>query len=159
MTVREDEIERADGSRGVYGVVEKADYALVIPCSDNGFVLVEQFRYPVGRRYWEFPQGSWDREADVPPEDLARAELAEETGYHAGAMRHLGRVFCAYGFCNQGCQVFAADDLTPGPPARDAGEQGMRMATFTAEEVERMIRTGAIADAPSIAGYGLLRLV
>ena len=31
MTVREDPIRRADGSTGIYGVVDKPDFALVIP--------------------------------------------------------------------------------------------------------------------------------
>lgn len=59
LSVREDEVVRADGSTGVYGVVDKPDFAVVIPKDFDGFWLVEQFRYPVGRRAWEFPQGSW----------------------------------------------------------------------------------------------------
>lgn len=31
MTVWEDQVQRADGSTGVYGVVDKPDFALVIP--------------------------------------------------------------------------------------------------------------------------------
>jgi ADP-ribose pyrophosphatase len=30
MRVREDAIERADGSRGIYGVAEKKDFAVVV---------------------------------------------------------------------------------------------------------------------------------
>src|SRR5690606_9465793 len=59
MTVREDVIRHADGSPGIYGVVEKPDFALVLPRWSRGFWLVEQYRYPVGRRACKFPQGSW----------------------------------------------------------------------------------------------------
>ena len=59
IRVREDVIERDDGSVGLYGVVERPDFALVIPAEADGFWLVEQFRYPLGRRSWEFPQGTW----------------------------------------------------------------------------------------------------
>ena len=59
IRVREDAVERADGSAGVYGVVEKPHFALVLPYERDGFWLVEQYRYPVGRRAWEFPQGTW----------------------------------------------------------------------------------------------------
>ena len=31
MTVREDEIERNNGARGIYGVVEKFDSAIIMP--------------------------------------------------------------------------------------------------------------------------------
>jgi hypothetical protein len=49
IRVREDAVVRDDGSTGVYGVVEKPHFALVIPAERNGFWLVEQFRHPVGR--------------------------------------------------------------------------------------------------------------
>ena len=41
IRVREDEIEHPDGSTGLYGVVERPDFALVIPAEDDGFWLVE----------------------------------------------------------------------------------------------------------------------
>src|SRR6187551_307522 len=58
MTVREDPIRRADGSTGIYGVVDKPDFALVIPLDGERMRLVEQYRYPIGMRRWEFPQGT-----------------------------------------------------------------------------------------------------
>ena len=59
MRLRRDEIERRDGSRGTYAFVEKTDFALVIPAENDGFHLVEEYRYPIGRRTWSFPQGGW----------------------------------------------------------------------------------------------------
>jgi 8-oxo-dGTP pyrophosphatase MutT (NUDIX family) len=88
MTVREDKTLRHDGAEGIYGLVEKPDFALVIPYADGGFHLVEQYRYAVKGRYWEFPQGSWEDKPDADPLALARGELAEETGLTAGAMTH-----------------------------------------------------------------------
>ena len=44
LTLREDEIRRPDGSAGIYSVVDKPDFALVIPAEPDGFHLVEQFR-------------------------------------------------------------------------------------------------------------------
>ena len=68
MRVREDTIRRRDGSTGIYGVVEKSDFVVIVPVEDDGQVhLVEQYRYPVKGRYWEFPQGSWEREPGVDP--------------------------------------------------------------------------------------------
>ena len=43
IRVREDAFELDDGSTGIYGVVEKADFALVVPEQDGGFWLVEQY--------------------------------------------------------------------------------------------------------------------
>ena len=56
MTLREDQVERLDGSQGTYAVIDKPDFALIIPTENDGFHLVEQYRYPTGRRMWEFPR-------------------------------------------------------------------------------------------------------
>ncbi|MDT4918555.1 MAG: hypothetical protein QOH89_3255, partial [Pseudonocardiales bacterium] len=80
MRVREDDVEFPSGARGTYSVVDKSDFVLVIPYADDGFWLVEQFRYPVGSREWEFPQGGWPAGSSGTPEQLAVAELREETG-------------------------------------------------------------------------------
>ncbi|MFJ8691288.1 NUDIX domain-containing protein [Micromonospora wenchangensis] len=93
MTVREDRIRRPDGSTGIYGVVEKPDFALVLPRWAKGFWLVEQFRYPVGRRAWEFPQGSWGHGVRGGASALARQELAAETGLRAETVTHLGHLY------------------------------------------------------------------
>ena len=60
MTVREDEIERDNGTRGIYGVVEKCDSAIVIPIEGDDVYLVEQYRYPVGMKTLEFPREAWN---------------------------------------------------------------------------------------------------
>ena len=158
MTVREDEIRQPDGSPGIYGVVEKPDFALVLPRCRDGFWLVEQFRYPVGRRAWEFPQGSWGSGATGDQAALARRELAEETGLRAGSMTHLGHLFEAYGYSTQGFDVYLATGLEEGAPDREVGEQDMIHRAFTDAEITGMIRSGQIVDAPSLAALTLYRL-
>jgi len=75
MRLRRDHIERRDGSRGTYAFIEKHDFALVIPAENDGFHLVEEYRYPIGRRTWSFPQGGWPSGETGEPEELARLEL------------------------------------------------------------------------------------
>ena len=158
IRVREDTVELADGSTGLYGVVEKADFALVIPAERDGFWLVEQYRYPLGRRSWEFPQGTWGNGKEGSAEDLARTELAEETGLRAGGLSHLGLLDLASGLMTQRFDVWVATDLTPGPTDREATESDMRMAFVPESELRQMIRGGRITDSPSLAAYSLLLL-
>jgi 8-oxo-dGTP pyrophosphatase MutT (NUDIX family) len=158
IRVREDAVERADGSTGVYSVVEKPDFALVLPYERDGFWLVEQFRHPVGRRAWEFPQGTWTAGSDGSAEELARAELAEETGLRAGSLRHLGHLDLAPGLSTQEFDVWLATDLTQGPTAREATEADMRSAFVTEAELRAMVRDGRFTDGPSLAAYSLLLL-
>ena len=156
MRVREDRVRRADGSEGIYGVIEKGDFAVIVAVQDGSVALVEQYRYPVGQRYWEFPQGSWDSATD--PLTLARAELMEETGLRAETMTHAGRLYLAYGFCNQAYDVFLATGLTQGERALDPEEQGLVSAMVPVAELERRILAGEIVDASTVAAFGLLRL-
>jgi ADP-ribose pyrophosphatase len=53
MTVREDAIRRADGSQGIFGVVEMRYFAVIAAVQANSIWLVEQYRYAVGRRFWD----------------------------------------------------------------------------------------------------------
>ena len=158
IRVREDVIERADGSTGLYGVVERPDFALVIPAERDGFWLVEQYRYPLGRRSWEFPQGTWGAGKDGSAEELARAELAEETGIRAGGLRRLGHLDLAPGLMTQGFDVWLATDLTAGAHAREASEADMRHAFVPEAELRAMIADGRFTDSPSLAAFSLLLL-
>jgi 8-oxo-dGDP phosphatase len=159
MKVREDQIRRADGSYGSYGVIDRPDYALVIARDGDRFCLVEQFRYPLGLRRWEFPQGTAPDLADVEPAALAERELREETGLRAEAMVFLGLLDVMPGLCSQRGRVFLATGITEGEHEREHEEQDMHSAWFSRGEVERMIVEGEITDAQSIAAWALFLLV
>src|SRR6266496_4821654 len=116
MTVREDDIRRADGSEGIFGVIDKPAYALVIPQDGDRFRLVEQFRYPIGQRRWEFPQGTAPDRAELDPRELAARELREETGLRAGKIVELALVHLAPGMSSQRGRVFMATEPTEGEP-------------------------------------------
>lgn len=160
MTVREDEIRRASGAAGVYAVLDKPPTGLAIPFDRGGFWLVEQYRYPIGQRSWEFPMGTLPDQADGDPFDVARSELSQETGLAAGRLRRVGRFFHASGQMSQACDVFLATDLTPDPraPAPDPEEEDLVLRWFTRSDVEKMLREGVIVDGSTIAAYGLLML-
>jgi 8-oxo-dGTP pyrophosphatase MutT (NUDIX family) len=158
MLVREDDIKREDGSTGIYGVVEKSDFALVVPFDGNGFYLVEQYRYPVEGRYIEFPQGGWEATKDADPAELARGELAEETGLRAGSLTYLGHLYEAYGYSNQGLHVFLATDLRQGPQDLTVEEADLRVSYFTVNEFRNAVLAGKVKDAATLAAYALVGL-
>ncbi|TDD93132.1 NUDIX hydrolase [Saccharopolyspora karakumensis] len=158
MAVREDGVRRNDGTAGIYGVIDKPNYALVIPLDGDRLHLVEQFRYPLGMRRWEFPQGTAPDRADVEAGELAARELREETGLRAANMLDLGLLDVAPGMSSQRGRVFLATGLTEGAHEREHEEQDMRTAWFSRTEFEKMIAAGEVTDAQSIAAYALLLL-
>jgi 8-oxo-dGTP pyrophosphatase MutT (NUDIX family) len=156
MRLRRDEIERRDGSRGTYAFVEKSDFALVIPAENDGFHLVEEYRYPIGRRTWSFPQGGFPPGRAGSPEELARLELLQETGLRAATLTKLGFLHCAHGLTSQGGHFFVATGLEPGPPQREHEEQDMRQGWVPRARFEEMISAGVITDDSTLAAYALL---
>ena len=158
MTVREDAIRRPDGSAGIYGVIDKPAYALIIAVDGDRVALVEQFRYPLGARRWEFPQGTAPGRADLEPTELAIRELREETGLRAGSITVLGTLDVAPGMSSQRGRVFLATDVSQGEADREHEEQDMHFAWFPRAEVEQMMLAGEITDAQSLAAYAQLLL-
>jgi 8-oxo-dGTP pyrophosphatase MutT (NUDIX family) len=158
MTVREDAVRRNDGSDGIYGVVDKPTAAVIIPRDGDRLHLVEQFRYPVGQRRWEFPMGTAPDRAELDPAELAVRELQEETGLVAGRMELLGDLDIAPGMSSQREHVFLATELATGPALREHTEQDMRSSWFSTAEFEEMVRGSRLVDAQSLAAYLLLLL-
>ncbi len=158
MVVREDDIRRPDGTIGIYGVIDKPTYALVIPYDGERFALVEQFRYPVGERRWEFPQGTAPDLAHADPVELAQRELQEETGLRAESFERLGQLDVAPGMSSQRGWVFLATGLTEGDSDPEHEEQDMHSAWFPRADVEQMIRGGEIVDAQSVAAFAMFLL-
>ncbi len=154
LRLREDRILRSNGKEGVYSVVDKDECAIILPIENDRVWLVEQFRYTIQQRAWELPQGGWE-EAVVDPEALARGELQEETGLHAERMVPLGSLWIAYGFTRQKQHVFLATNLTQAETDRDAEEHDLVVRSFAIADFERMMREGTIADASTLAAWGL----
>jgi 8-oxo-dGTP pyrophosphatase MutT (NUDIX family) len=159
--VREDVIERANGERGIYGVVDKEPACIIIPLDsapEGDFLyLVEQYRYTVGARFKELPQGGWET-ADVEAEEMARGELREETGLRAERMTLLTTLQIGYGVMNQKHYVFLAEGLTQGQHDRDAEETDLEVHRVSVAEFEAMLLDGAIVDNCTAAAWGIYRV-
>jgi 8-oxo-dGDP phosphatase len=156
MRLRKDDIERADGSPGTYAVIDRDDFALIIPAENGGFYLVEEYRYPLGRRVWSFPQGSFPAGEQGTPEELARTELAQETGLRAGQLTRLGTLSANHGASSQYGEHWLATGLVQGEPDLEPEELGLRHAWVSRKEFESMVGDGRIVDDTSLAAYALL---
>ncbi|MFK3659138.1 NUDIX domain-containing protein [Scandinavium sp. NPDC088450] len=158
MRLKEDRIERADGSQGVYSVIEKPDFAVIVPVFEGTIWVVEQFRYPLGKRTIELPQGSWELSPDADPIAVARGELAEETGLLAQKMEQIGYQKLAQGYSSQGYHIWLATDFVPGSQSLDAEEVGLTCRQMPVSTFEALIAEGKISDATSVAAFLLAKL-
>jgi ADP-ribose pyrophosphatase len=154
MTVREDEIERDNGARGIYGFVEKCDSAIILPIEGDQVYLVEQYRYPIGERSLEFPQGSLEKNG-VDPAEIAREELQGETGLVAERLECLGEIHIACAYTNQKTYAFVATGLTQAARRPDVEEHDLVIRKLSLAQLQEMIRDNRIKDAQTLAAWGL----
>ncbi|MBN2344015.1 MAG: NUDIX hydrolase [Deltaproteobacteria bacterium] len=157
FAVREDRIRRRSGREGIYGIIEKSDFAVIIPIENDHIYLVEQYRYPLKKRYMELPQGAFDGEGERTPLQVAEMELREETGLIAGKMRYVGAQFLAVGFSNQQYHVYVATELNQREPMLEAEEEGLVCKAVPIAAFEQMIRDGEVMDATTVNAYLLAK--
>ena len=86
IQVRRDQVHLSNGNNAAMEVVESVDATAVVALTgDSKVLLIEQYRHAVGGMLLEIPAGKM--EPGESPEDCARRELEEETGYRPGTMR------------------------------------------------------------------------
>lgn len=152
-----DRIEYPGGKTGVREIAHHPGGAVAVPLFDDGRVMfVRQLRYPLGREIVEFPAGKLQPGED--PADAAARELAEETGWTAGALEKIAAFYSTPGFCDEVLHLYLATGLTRSPagPRREEGESTMTVLTLPLPEAVAMAERGEIEDAKTVAGLLLV---
>jgi len=150
VNLRIDTIEKKSGQVTTREIVEHKDcIAVVVVDGADNIVMVKQFRTPVNRVLLEIPAGGVEDGED--PEDCVRRELQEEIGYLPGKIERLGGFYAAPGYCSEYLHVFLATELSESRLiAEDTDE--IEVVRVPLPEVLKMIDSGEICDAKSIAG-------
>jgi ADP-ribose pyrophosphatase len=117
--------ESSDGRRGEFTVVESADWCNVVaPVDTEGgrsILLVRQFRHGPATLTVELPGGLVDPGEE--PEQAARRELREETGYQASQLTLIGQMNPNPAFMTNTVYTFVADGaLSAGSQSLDVNE-------------------------------------
>ena len=104
--------KRSPRWEGSHYSIRTQDYVCVIaisPC--DGLILVRQYRPAVGASCLELPSGHVD--PGEAPEEAARRELMEETGYMAGGLKLLGRLAPDVGRLGNRLWCYYASNVVP----------------------------------------------
>jgi ADP-ribose pyrophosphatase len=158
VRLREDAVRYPDGASGVYAFIERPRYAIVAAIEDGHVWMVEQWRHPLRRRSLELPMGVAPGGDATPIEEAARIELREETGLTAACMQYVCDLAPAPALLAQTGALYLATGLTKGPQALEHGEQDLLATRLPVDDVIARILSGEIADAVTVAAFGLLRL-
>jgi ADP-ribose pyrophosphatase len=151
-----DNIEYDTGVKGVREVARHPGGAVVVAMfPDETILLVRQFRFAIDKWLWELPAGKLDPGED--PLKAARREFEEETGYTAGDMQILTRVYSTPGFCTEMLHIYIATELVLKPEGQDLeeGERTLTVHRLPVAKVIEMIEQGEITDAKTICGVFL----
>ena len=139
---------RANGRSHDVFIVDKPSEVGIIPLIDEETVLMErQYRRAVRKTLYEIPLGHIEQ--GEKPETAARRELEEETGYKAGRLRYLGKVYSSPGFLTSVSYLYVATGLTKGKVHLDDDEV-IKVMRIRLDRLERMIRTNEITCAKTI---------
>lgn len=91
ITVREDEVIRPNGEKGMFGVVDYLSGAAIVALTDkNEIFLVKEYAYAIDDYTISLPSGAVD-EGESPLE-AAKRELMEEAGVSAPEWTDLGLI-------------------------------------------------------------------
>jgi 8-oxo-dGTP pyrophosphatase MutT (NUDIX family) len=149
ITLWHDEVDRPDGSPGIYGVVhfETSAVGAVVLDAHDRVLLVGQHRYTLDAYSWEIPEGGVP--AGESPLDGARRELREETGVEATDWRLLLRFHTSNSITDEGGVLFVARAGRHGEAQPEPTEE-LATEWVPFQEALAMIADGRITDAMTI---------
>ena len=137
------------GGPVVRDVVVHPGAVVVLPVlSDGRVVLIRNRRVAVGETLLELPAGTLT--PGEAPASCARRELAEETGYRAGALRPLLSFYPSPGVLDEVMHGFVATDLEAGTQDLDPGEE-IAVELMDRAALDRALAAGAIKDGKTLA--------
>jgi ADP-ribose pyrophosphatase len=138
----------SDGGGDPYYALELPDYVSIVAQTTNGeLVLVRQFRPAVEAVTLELPAGLVD--PGDTPENTARRELKEETGFIAAEVLLVGCMKPDTGRLGNRMWVYFAPNVVRDASA--APESGMEVVVETIGQVSRALADGTFDHALHVA--------
>ena len=155
FSVRSDRLELPDGGiKDPYFVIERPDAAIVFPLTKSGeVVLVSQYRPPLDLVELGLPAGLV--EEGERPEEAARRELAEETGYTGGEWEPLGSVASSPSLKDNWAYLFLARNVDETAAPDPDEHELVEVVRVPVEELLNLVRSGKIVSSSGVAAIML----
>ncbi len=149
LHVHLDRARAPDGHELTFEYTLHPGAAAVVPrLGDGRLVLERQWRYAMNRSFLEFPAGKLHPGED--PLLAIQRELAEETGYRARRWGRFGDMHPVIAYSTEVIHLFIAEDLEPGPSAREPGEC-LEIELLSPEAFFAAIRRGEVTDSKTLS--------
>jgi len=155
FSLRSDRLRLPDGGiKDPYFVLERPDAAIIVPITEsNEVVLVCQYRPPLEMMELGLPAGLV--EEGERPEQAARRELAEETGYTGGEWELLGSLASSPSLKDNWAHLFLArgveETAAPDPDEHELVE----VVKVPLEDLRGLVHSGKIVSSSGVAAVML----
>ena len=152
------DIELPDGRKAKREVIRHGNAVAILARRPDGrFVFVKQYRKAAEEALIEVIAGGLEKGED--PEEGARRETAEETGYDVKSLRFLTTIICTPGYCEERIHLYFAE-LADGQHAQDQDpDENVFPIVLSEDEVEDGIRDGTIFDSKTLSAWACYRLM
>lgn len=148
-------IELDSGRKTTRAIVHFPQVVVIFPVFDDGSVIcVRQFRKPIeSNLVIEAVAGKID--PGESPDDAARRELLEETGYAAKTLQKIGSVYPAAGYSDELQHIYLATVEGPGvvQSAEDTGR--VEVLKLTPQQFGDLMRSGDKMDGKLLSAFTL----
>ena len=149
--------EPAPGGGQPHYVIQGLDFVVIVAVTPQGqILLVRQFRVAAGAVTLELPAGHID--PGETPEQAARRELLEETGYAADTFKLMANLSPSVARFTNRMWCFLAPDARPAAGAEAQREAGVDLILYDGG-IRALIEEREFYSAPSCAAllYAVLR--
>jgi 8-oxo-dGTP pyrophosphatase MutT (NUDIX family) len=156
FAVREQLVTRPDGESFTFYAIDFPRPSVGVVARRGGeFLLIRQYRFLVGQWVWAIASGGVGE--GESPQDAARRELLEETGYAADRLVPIVDYFPSYGSGNQEYKLYLADE--PADSGADFDRSEVHdVRWFSGDELKALLRQNGIVDGLSLVPLLLVLL-
>lgn len=140
-------------------VTTLADSVHILARTTHGkIIMIRMFKQGIDEIVIQFPAGRLeDKHTDLV--DAAVHELEEETGVkaNAGDLRYAGKLSLMSTKASELAHYYFVDNVAINSTQNLDETEEIEVLEFTPQQIETMINTGEIWDAPAIAGWELVK--
>ena len=148
LNLEVDNVLLPDGKTAKRECVRHSGGAAVLYVQNDRVLLVKQYRYLYGKEIYEIPAGKLEKGED--PLIAAKREFSEETGFIAGEMLPLLKLYPTPGYTDEVIHIYQAKNCRAASQKLDEGEF-LSLNFVELEKVLKMIDSGEICDAKTVA--------
>jgi ADP-ribose pyrophosphatase len=148
LKIKLDEVKLPNGYVTVREIVEHPNAIALIPINNNGkLIMINQYRHSAQEVLLEIPAGTMEK--NETPDECAKRELLEETGYEAKELKKLFSCYLAPGYSTELIHIFLAKNLVYKGQETEADEQ-IKVVELSFKEALEKIKKGEVKDAKTI---------